>query len=354
MGFAERMATLLALVLALSLAGLCQTGSISVPDPAQVGVFRIQCQGELLPGDIVQVMRGGQKLGEATVLKAGAGSAVISLRGVYDARSGDQVQFLRRPQQAAAGGAPVASNEYRIAERLLSKVLREYPESRDARQGERLKTIGDKLARASGRNIPWHFYLVQADEPNAFTIGEGFVFVTEPLLAIGLTDDELAGVLAHEIAHGTERHTLRKADLNRQVELALKELEEAEALADRYYAEYKEEAGDPYAEDRYRSRMVAVRRRVDSAKARLKSVGYQVDHQTEYNHSDEIDADLKGLELAARAGYDPNGLDQALGKLEQDGFKRFGDAALKGGQTHPPIVKRREILRKVQASWRRR
>ncbi len=333
-----------------------QTGSVTAPERSGIGVFRVQCAGTLAPGDIVAVSRGAQKLGEATVLRVTPGGAVITLRGVYDARVGDSIAFLRHPagQASSASGAPVASNEYRIAERSLAKALRMFPESRDTKSAARVKRIGEKLAKASGRNIPWNFYLVEADEPNAFTIGEGFVFVTEPLLALGLTDDELAGVLAHEICHGTERHTLRESDQDHQVDLALKELEDAQRLADKYYAEYQREAGDPYAADRYKDRMIAVRRRVDSAKARLKSVGYQQDHEREYNHADEIDADLKGLELTARAGYDPDGLDKALGKLEKYGVQRFGDAALQGGQTHPPVEKRRAILRKVQASWRAR
>lgn len=339
-----------ALLLSVALA---QNGQITASEPSQIGVYRIQCAGELAPGDILQVSRGDQKLGEATVMKISPGGAVISLRGVYDARVGDSVSLLRRPAAPAATGSPRASNEYRMAEQQLSRVLKKFPVSGDARATARVQAIGQKLAQVSGRNIPWNFYLVQDKEPNAFTIGEGFVFVTESLLRLNLTDDELAGVLAHEICHGTERHTLRGADQKRQVELALKELEEAEALADRYRSEYEAEKDDQFAADRYRSKMVTARRRIDSAKARLKSVGYQQDHKKEYNHADEIDADLKGLELAARAGYDPDGLDRALGKLEQYGVRLFGQAALQGGQTHPPIEKRRELLRKVRASWRR-
>lgn len=341
------------LVACLTLAAFPQTGQLLEAVPAQVGVFRASVAGGLAPGDIVQVSRAGQALGEATVLEITPGGAVVSLRGVYEARRGDSVTFLRHPRQAVESGPPRASNEYRLAERMVPRVFQKFPRSSDSRAEERLAAIGQKLGQASGRNIPWNFYLVQAEEPNAFTIGEGWVFVTEPLLALDLTDDELAGVLAHEVCHGTERHTLRGADQDRQVELALKEIAEAQALADRYAAEYRQEAADPAAADRYKSKMIAVQRRIDSARARLKSVGYQVEHQQEYSYADETDADLKGLELTARAGYDPDGLDRALGKLEQYGYQRFGDAALKGGPTHPPVEKRRALLRKVQASWRR-
>ncbi|MEW6278487.1 MAG: M48 family metallopeptidase, partial [Candidatus Eremiobacterota bacterium] len=217
-----------------------------------------------------------------------------------------------------------------------------------------VERLGAAVAGASGRSIPWTFYLVADAEPNAFTVGEGYVFVTDGLLRLKLTDDELAGVLAHEVAHGMLRHSERGSDQEREVARAMQELEEAQALADRYEDEYRRESGDPNALDRYRSKIVTARRRVEQARARLKSVGYQLEHEQEYSHADEIDADLKGLEVTARAGYDPEGLARALLKLQQYGVQKFGEAALQGGRTHPPIARRVEILQRVYANWRSR
>lgn len=345
----------------LTLAAHAQVGTISAVEPSQIGVFRVSlgAGAELSPGDIVRVERGGKALGEATVMKVSSGSAVISLRGVYDASVGDSVVFVRRPQKpgvASSSGTVHESAEYKRAKRLVPQVLAQYPRSSDSAGQARVEAIGRKVAAASGRNIPWNFTLVRDEMPNAFTIGEGWVFVTDGLLALKLTDDELAGVLAHEISHGTERHNMRGEDQMRQIELAEKELEEAKQMAARYEAEYRKEAamGDPNAEYRYQTRIVTARRRVDKALQRLKSVSYQLEHAKEYSHSDEIDADIKGMEMAVRAGYSAEGLMTALGKLEKFGVDTFGTVAVQGTQSHPATSRRLEILKKVYSSWRSR
>jgi len=72
-----------------------------------------------------------------------------------------------------------------------------------------LNRVGRLLAEASSRpTAPWAFGIIDSDEVNAFSTPGGFVFVTRGLLAQVKNEAQLAGVLAHEIAHVTERHAL--------------------------------------------------------------------------------------------------------------------------------------------------
>ena len=68
--------------------------------------------------------------------------------------------------------------------------------------------IGQKLAALS--ELPdetWTFQVVDTAEPNAFALPGGHVYVSRGLLALVNSEDELAGVIGHEIGHVTGRHS---------------------------------------------------------------------------------------------------------------------------------------------------
>ncbi len=70
--------------------------------------------------------------------------------------------------------------------------------------------VGQRLLAARWRpSGPFVFYVYQSGEPNAFALCGGRVFVSTALLALVEDEHELAGVLAHEIVHNTERHVVR-------------------------------------------------------------------------------------------------------------------------------------------------
>ncbi|MEO5825216.1 MAG: M48 family metalloprotease [Gemmatimonadales bacterium] len=72
-----------------------------------------------------------------------------------------------------------------------------------------VSTIGMKMARASERpQLPWEFHVVDDPMINAFAAPGGFIFVTRGILAVMNSEAELAGVLGHEIAHVTAKHSV--------------------------------------------------------------------------------------------------------------------------------------------------
>lgn len=76
---------------------------------------------------------------------------------------------------------------------------------------ERLQRIGKDLAAVSDRQDYQHFfYLIHKDDLNAFTTPGGNIYFYTGLLDKLDTDAQVAGVLAHEIAHGAARHTVKK------------------------------------------------------------------------------------------------------------------------------------------------
>lgn len=71
-----------------------------------------------------------------------------------------------------------------------------------------VQKLGVRLAHFSvyGRNIPWRFSVVRNLAPNAFSIGGGYVFITDGAVNFAQNESELAAILAHELGHELAGH----------------------------------------------------------------------------------------------------------------------------------------------------
>ncbi len=75
---------------------------------------------------------------------------------------------------------------------------------------DRVKRIGQRIAESVGRSLPnaqWEFVVFESDELNAFALPGGKVGVYTGLIKLAESDDELAAVMGHEIAHVSSRHS---------------------------------------------------------------------------------------------------------------------------------------------------
>ncbi len=103
------------------------------------------------------------------------------------------------------------SIEQDLGQDLLLELKGEYPKLAELKSDERIARIGQRLVRAMpGNQVKFHFYLIEDPEMNAFAIPGGHIVVLTGLLSVAKSDDELASVLAHEIAHITERHAMQR------------------------------------------------------------------------------------------------------------------------------------------------
>ncbi len=200
-------------------------------------------------------------------------------------------------------------------------------------RAQRIEAVGQRLAALARRPIPWTFTLVETDEPNAACCGEGVVFVTTGLLQLNLTDDELAGVLSHEVIHGVRQHV--DADF---VEIAKLE----KAIQD--YATHVERHGKDNSET------AQMRENYESNRLNQQlEKAYSYSRQrSAFSQAQESEADSMGLKLAIAAGYQPQGLMSALQKLMAHQVARYGEKSLLGSKTHPPLPKRIDRLTQIQ------
>lgn len=128
------------------------------------------------------------------------------------------------------------------------------------------------LRHAPPRPFQYEFKIVDQTVPNAFALPGGKIYVSRGLLALVGSEDELAGVLGHEITHAAERHAAARIEISRRI--------------------------NPLVMGWMRAARIAA-----------------------YGRDQERDADRGGQILCAKAGYDPNGIATFLRKL--DALERY-------------------------------
>ena len=147
---------------------------------------------------------------------------------------------------------------------------------RDERLTAYLTAVGERLAaHLPPTGLRFRFHLVDVPEANAYNLPGGHVLITRKLVAFAETEDDLAGVVAHELGHASVRHG------SAYLSTALRKLLGVNSLGDR--------------------KDVTEKYNLLIERARTKHVSFSEDHET----AEEIEADRIALYAMAAAGYDP-------------------------------------------------
>ena len=181
--------------------------------------------------------------------------------------------------------------EKKLGEEEAKKVDQEMGLLNDAALTAYIGAVGQRLAKESPRqDVPYQFHVVDMIEPNAFALPGGYVYVTRGLLALVNTEDELAGVVGHEIGHVAARHTVQR--VSRQGPFAL-----ITNLVSGVTGFFVPIVGDI----------------VGGVGNFAQSLVF-----SPYSRSQESQADEVGQEMAAKAGWDPVGLATFLNTLGRE------------------------------------
>lgn len=182
---------------------------------------------------------------------------------------------------------------------------------RDEATMRRVNLVGRALARYSDRpGLDWRFGVLDSATVNAFSAPDGYVFITRGLYALAETDDILAAILGHEIAHITGKH-------------ALKIVQRGELLSGLGSQVVKRSGNTREVEAQLQQFNLGV---TEITKT-LFEKGF--DPQTEYA------ADQTGRQLAVVTGYAPGGLRAVLARLQQ-----IPAGPQKIFSSHPPLSER--------------
>ena len=101
--------------------------------------------------------------------------------------------------------------EWQMGRRLARRLQERLPLVQDGPTRRYVQQMGERIVEQTHlADRPWTFHVVASEEVNAFALPGGHVYVHTGLLRAASTPSELAGVLAHEIAHGTARHSTER------------------------------------------------------------------------------------------------------------------------------------------------
>ena len=103
------------------------------------------------------------------------------------------------------------NKEQKLGKKLSENIEKKYEVVEDLNQNSLITEIGNKLAKVSElKGMNYHFKILNIEGPNAFSIPGGYIYVTYDLFDYIQSDEELAGILAHEIAHVIHNHALKQ------------------------------------------------------------------------------------------------------------------------------------------------
>lgn len=112
--------------------------------------------------------------------------------------------------------------EVELGTQYAQQINSQIPLVNDASVNQYINSLGSSIARlADQRNLRWRFYVVDSREVNAFAVPGGYVYVNRGLIERARTMHQLAGVLGHEIAHVTERHSVEQLAQAQRADLGL-------------------------------------------------------------------------------------------------------------------------------------
>lgn len=118
--------------------------------------------------------------------------------------------------------ADQTSDEVQLGARIAKEIAARYGLVTDPAQVERLTRVGEVVAQAVDRpGLTYRFKILKINGVNALSLPGGWVYVTEGMMKFVRTDDELAAVLAHELAHIAHRHYYIQQERSRQLLPAL-------------------------------------------------------------------------------------------------------------------------------------
>jgi predicted Zn-dependent protease len=210
-------------------------------------------------------------------------------------------------------------HEIALGKQLSAEVERQAKFINDPVVTEYVNRVGQNLVRNSDAQVPFTIKVIDSDVVNAFALPGGFFYVNSGLILHADEESELAGVMAHEIAHVCARHGTKQATKGEIAQLAM--------IPAMIFIPYTLAGYAIYQGMQFAIPMAFL----------------------QFTRTDEKEADYLGLEYMYKAGYDPNAFVAFFEKVASDEKKQPGTIP-KIFSTHPPTPDRIEASQKEIAT----
>jgi predicted Zn-dependent protease len=194
--------------------------------------------------------------------------------------------------------------EMEMGDSIAKKVEAVYKLDPDKHAQERVELIGQRLAKYCDRKeLIYHFKVLAVDDINAVSLPGGWVYVFSGLIDVCKNDDELAGVIAHEIGHIAARHHMKKLQQSSVASIAMI--------------------------------LVAATQGGQAASATDLAI---TSLMASYSREDEFEADKRAVLYTKEAGYDPHGVMTFMETMKRE--KKNDIRPYSYFKTHPYIGER--------------
>ena len=221
-------------------------------------------------------------------------------------------------ERASAEESVTASDvaaEVAFGREISARILGRYKPYDDPALVKYISLVGLSLARSTNRpELEYHFMILDTGDVNAYAAPGGYVFITKGALLLMKDESELAGALAHEIAHVTEKHVVKELKIKGEDDSATSGLAQLVGGS-------SESARAAFAQ--------AVDRGLDMI------------FKNGYKREDEMQADKSAVTICALSGYNSIGLAKYLdriGSIKEKAPEPSDQKSL--DQTHPSFTAR--------------
>lgn len=263
---------------------------------------------------------------QTMVAVTGVASDIAAATGAITSR---QAESIKRSSQAAGKAFEefTPENEYYIGRTITANILSKYRAYPNMVPNQYINLVGQTVAQASDKPETfkgYHFLILDTDEINAFAAPGGFILVSRGLLRCCKSEDALASVLAHEVAHVQLDHGMGAIRASRYTSLGkIVGVELAKNLGGAQLSQAAEIFDGTVGD--------IMKRMVDN--------GYQ--------SSQEYDADHAAVTILKRVGYNPAALKEMLEEMG----KRLGPKSGGFGKTHPTPHDRLQNIGPLQSRF---
>jgi predicted Zn-dependent protease len=256
------------------------------------------------------MMRSFAVLAAATVVAAGIGTPAMAgpqIPGIP--KSKELTEVMKRANQLR-DLVITEEEEIKLGADVSERVRGRYGVVQNAEVHRYVTLVGTLLVKKSTRpNLPFRFIVLDTDGVNAFAAPGGYIHVTRGALGLMASEAELAGVLAHEISHVTEKHTVSAIRKNKLVQIGA---EESITKNPALWGKLVDVTSD------------------------LVMAGF--------GRGEEMESDRDGLAMADAAGYAAGGLGEFLKRLSERNKTTSGKQGLFA--SHPEMKERLATLDK--------
>jgi predicted Zn-dependent protease len=184
---------------------------------------------------------------------------------------------------------------------------------------EYVNRVGQNIVRNSDAQVPFTIKVIDSDVVNAFALPGGFFYVNSGLILHADEESELAGVMAHEIAHVCARHGTKQETKGQIVQMA--------SIPAMIFIPYTWAGYAIYQGMNFAIPLTFLK----------------------FSRTDEAEADYLGLQYMYKAGYDPNSFVMFFEKIQADEKKQPGTIP-KIFSDHPPTPDRIQMIQKEIAT----